>query len=153
MIARVRVAMGMSAFNSRLTGRLWPNCRRGRREACRRPFSFKAGTDDLRESPTVVLIETLIGKGIQVSIYDRDVSLARLFGANKEYIEHEIPHISQLMLETIDDVLDHSDIIVIGNGSAEFRQVDQKLSANQSIIDLVRLFDKTSSESYQGICW
>jgi GDP-mannose 6-dehydrogenase len=116
-------------------------------------LSFKAGTDDLRESPTVVLIETLIGKGIHVSIYDRDVSLARLFGANKEYIEHEIPHISQLMLETIDDVLDHSDIIVIGNGSAEFRQIDQKLSANHSIIDLVRLFDKTSTESYQGICW
>jgi GDP-mannose 6-dehydrogenase len=116
-------------------------------------LSFKAGTDDLRESPTVVLIETLIGKGLQLSIYDRDVSLARLFGANKEYIEHEIPHISQLMRPTIDDVLDHSDIVVIGNKSAEFRQVENKLAPSQTLIDLVRLFDKTTDNTYQGICW
>ena len=116
-------------------------------------FSFKAGTDDLRESPMVTLIETLIGKGYQLSIYDRDVSLARLAGANKEYIEREIPHISQLMRTSVDDVVANADVVIIGNKAEEFRQVEQKLSDNQTLIDLVRLFDKTSGKTYQGICW
>ena len=117
-------------------------------------FSFKAGTDDLRESPMVTLIETLIGKGFELSIYDRDVSLARLVGANKEYIEREIPHISKLMRDTIDAVLADSEIIIIGNQAAEFRSVGERLRPNQQLIDLVRLFgDRTSSENYQGICW
>ena len=117
-------------------------------------FSFKAGTDDLRESPMVTLIETLIGKGFQLAIYDRDVSLARLVGANKEYIEREIPHISKLMRDTIDAVLADSDIIIIGNQAEEFRSVSERLRPNQQLIDLVRLFDgRTSSENYHGICW
>ena len=117
-------------------------------------FSFKAGTDDLRESPMVTLIETLIGKGYDLTIYDRDVSLARLVGANKEYIEREIPHISKLMRDTIDGVLDHSEIVIIGNQAAEFRGVAEQLRKDQQLIDLVRLFDgRTSNENYQGICW
>jgi GDP-mannose 6-dehydrogenase len=117
-------------------------------------FSFKAGTDDLRESPMVTLIETLIGKGFELRIYDRDVSLARLVGANKEYIEREIPHISKLMRDTIDGVLNDSDVVIIGNQAAEFRSVAERLRKDQQLIDLVRLFDsRTSSENYQGICW
>jgi GDP-mannose 6-dehydrogenase len=116
-------------------------------------FSFKAGTDDLRESPMVVLIETLIGKGYKVSLYDRDVSLARLFGANKEYIKREIPHISELMCPTVDEVVDNADVIVIGNKADEFRQIETRVGAGKLIIDLVRLFDKTSDDRYQGICW
>jgi GDP-mannose 6-dehydrogenase len=116
-------------------------------------FSFKAGTDDLRESPMVVLIETLIGKGYKVSLYDRDVSLARLFGANKEYIEREIPHISQLMCSTIDEVLESSEVIIIGNRAEEFRSAAAKLRTGTTLIDLVRLFNKTSDDTYQGICW
>jgi GDP-mannose 6-dehydrogenase len=117
-------------------------------------FSFKAGTDDLRESPMVALIETLIGKGIQLSIYDRDVSLARLFGANKEYIEREIPHISQLMRGELSEVVESSDVIVIGNGAEEFRQIESRLRPDQKVIDLVRLFDgRRSGDSYEGICW
>lgn len=117
-------------------------------------FSFKAGTDDLRESPMVVLIETLIGKGLQLAIYDRDVSLARLFGANKEYIESEIPHVSQLMCESIDEVLDNSELIVLGNKTEEFRKLENKLRPNQMVIDLVHLFDEPlKNGSYQGICW
>jgi GDP-mannose 6-dehydrogenase len=117
-------------------------------------FSFKAGTDDLRESPMVTLIETLIGKGYQLSIYDRDVSVARLFGANKEYIEREIPHISQLMRESISQVVEGADVIVIGNKSEEFRQIESQVREGQVIIDLVRLFDRPSTaDSYEGICW
>ena len=116
-------------------------------------FSFKAGTDDLRESPMVSLIETLIGKGFQLAIYDRHVLLARLFGANKEYIEREIPHISQLMRTRMEEVLESSDVIIVGNKAAEFREIESSLRADQQVIDLVRLFDKTSAGSYQGICW
>ena len=116
-------------------------------------FSFKAGTDDLRESPMVTLIETLIGKGLQLSIYDRDVSLARLFGANKEYIERQIPHIAQLMRGSIDEVLESADVLVVGNKAEEFNEIEQKRKEGQVVIDLVRLFDKTSNDSYQGICW
>ena len=117
-------------------------------------FSFKAGTDDLRESPMVNLIEALLGKGLHLSIYDRDVSLARLFGANKDYIEREIPHVSSLMRGTIDEVLETSEVIVLGNNAEEFRAIDSKLKGNQIVIDLVRLFDKRlTDESYEGICW
>ncbi len=117
-------------------------------------FSFKAGTDDLRESPMVTLIEALIGKGFNLAIYDGDVSLARLFGANREYIEREIPHISQLMRLSVAEVLKVSDVIVVGNKAPEFRQIEEHLRDDQIVIDLVRLFDgRVSSESYQGICW
>jgi len=116
-------------------------------------FSFKAGTDDLRESPMVTLIETLIGKGYKLALYDRDVSLARLFGANKEYIEREIPHISTLMRGTVNEVINDAEVVIIGNKAEEFREVKNKLKDGQILIDLVRLFDDASSETYQGICW
>lgn len=117
-------------------------------------FSFKAGTDDLRESPLVALIEALIGKGLQLALYDRDVSLARLFGANKEYIEREIPHIAQLMRGSVIEVLESADVIVIGNKAEEFREVESQMRGGQIVIDLVRLFEnRMSDESYQGICW
>ena len=117
-------------------------------------FSFKAGTDDLRESPMVALIETLIGKGMQLAIYDRDVSLARLFGANKEYIEREIPHVSQLMRASVAEVLEHADVVIVGNKAEEFREVASKLRGEQTLIDLVRLFDAPPpTGKYEGICW
>ena len=101
----------------------------------------------------VALIETLIGKGLRLAIYDRDVSLARLFGANKEFIESGIPHISQLMRSSIAEVVESSDVLIIGNKAEEFRQIEAALRADQLVIDLVRLFEKTSDETYQGICW
>jgi GDP-mannose 6-dehydrogenase len=118
-------------------------------------FSFKAGTDDLRESPMVELIERLIGKGYDICVYDKNVSLANLQGANREYIEREIPHIASLMVDSVDKVLDSSDIIIVGNKSSEFELILDGLHDDQVIIDLVRIMpEKTSSEAgYQGICW
>jgi len=102
----------------------------------------------------VTLIETLIGKGMQLAIYDRDVSLARLVGANKEYIEREIPHISKLMRDSIEAVVEDSDVIIVGNHAEEFRRVGEQLRQDQQLIDLVRLFEgRTSSGNYEGICW
>jgi GDP-mannose 6-dehydrogenase len=117
-------------------------------------LSFKPGTDDLRESPMVTLIETLIGKGLKLAIYDRDVELARLFGANKEYIEHEIPHISTLMRSRIDDVIEASEVIVIGKTEEEYTRAFLKLKSGGVIIDLVNIIGKKSAPAdYQGLCW
>jgi GDP-mannose 6-dehydrogenase len=118
-------------------------------------FSFKAGTDDLRESPIVILAEALLGKGYDLRIYDRNVSIARLVGANKEYINTQIPHLSSLLCETIDEVLEHSEVIVVGNAAPEFADALKRTRADQTIVDLVRV--KTAREDipadYQGICW
>ncbi|MCP4111798.1 MAG: nucleotide sugar dehydrogenase [Desulfobacteraceae bacterium] len=118
-------------------------------------LSFKAGTDDLRESPLVLLTETLIGKGFDIRIYDANVSLAKLFGANKEYIEKEIPHISSLMCEKLGDVLSHAELLIIGNKSEEFADILKTISDDKIIYDLVRITDdvKNVSQGYEGICW
>ena len=117
-------------------------------------FSFKAGTDDLRESPMVELVERLIGKGYDLRIYDSNVRMAAIHGANREYILNHIPHISKLMVGSIDEVIAHARTIVIGNGSAEFRPVPRLLEEGQQVVDLVRIADTKSVEGvYDGICW
>jgi GDP-mannose 6-dehydrogenase len=118
-------------------------------------LSFKAGTDDLRESPTVELIERLVGKGYMVRVYDKNVSLANLQGSNRTYIEREIPHIASLMTDSLDDVLAQSDVIVIGNRDDEFNRVLREARSNQEIIDLVRISPSLDGvpERYRGICW
>jgi GDP-mannose 6-dehydrogenase len=118
-------------------------------------FSFKAGTDDLRESPIVILGEMLLGKGYTLCIYDRNVSLARLVGANKEYIERQIPHLSSLLCETIDDVIVNCDVIVVGNKAPEFDEALTRTRTDQTIIDLVRVRTDLAAVAarYEGICW
>ena len=118
-------------------------------------FSFKADTDDLRESPLVRLIEILIGKGYSVRLYDRNVSMARLHGANKEYIEKEIPHISTLMCPSLSQVIEEAEVIIIGNKDPEFVQALEIARPDQIIIDLVRITDDFGqiNSQYQGICW
>ena len=117
-------------------------------------FSFKAGTDDLRESPVVEVIERLIGKGYELRVYDRNVQLASLVGANRDYILNRIPHISNLMVDNVEDVLSFADTVVIGNSAEEFRTVLTKLRPGQVVVDLVRIVDIRSEPGrYDGICW
>jgi GDP-mannose 6-dehydrogenase len=117
-------------------------------------FSFKEGTDDLRESPMIEIIERLMGKGYDVRIYDKNVQVARLVGANRDFILNRIPHISRLMVDNIDAVLQHAETIVIGNKSTEFESVPQKLHAGQNLVDFVRISNYRSNGSeYSGICW
>ena len=117
-------------------------------------FSFKAGTDDLRESPMVELTERLIGKGYDLRVYDRNVSMAAIHGANRDYILHKIPHISRLMVPSIRDVLAHAQTIVIGNAAPEFADVPRRIGDGQTIIDFVRVCDsRTILGVYEGLCW
>ena len=128
----------------------------GRKKVGLLGFSFKAGTDDLRESPIVILAESLLGKGFQLCIYDRNVSLARLVGANKEYINTQIPHLSALLCETVAEVIERSEVIVVGNGSPEFAEALKRTRPDQIVIDLFRVKDVARDEipaRYQGICW
>lgn len=101
-------------------------------------LAFKAGTDDLRESPMVTLAETLIGKGCEVLILDRSVTVAQLVGANRRYIEEEIPHISSLMCDSVETLLEHAEVIVIGNASEEAAEVLDEVAADRAVIDLTR---------------
>jgi len=117
-------------------------------------ISFKAGTDDLRESPVVEVIERLLGKGYDLKLYDYNVNLATINGANKDYILNKIPHISRLMVKSMDEVLEHAETVVIGNKADEFNQVMGKARPDQVIVDFVRISDKTSQKgTYDGICW
>ncbi len=117
-------------------------------------FSFKEGTDDLRESPVIEVIETLIGKGYDVKLYDKNISMARLIGANKEYINNRIPHISSLIVDTLEELMAHSEVIVIGNKDNEFTRIVEESNPEQIVFDLVRIMEvENAKPNYDGICW
>ena len=119
-------------------------------------LSFKPDTDDLRESPMVELAEKLIGKGYDLSIYDKEVSIAKVFGSNKKYIERVIPHISSLMKESVSEVIKRSEVIVVTKTTEEVGKVITRLKGNKIIIDLAKLNiaqGKRKNGEYEGICW
>lgn len=117
-------------------------------------MAFKPDTDDLRESPLVEVIETLLGKGYFIRIYDRSVSTSRLIGANRRFIEEHIPHLSSLVVENIQELAEQADVIVVGYQSPEFIAVLQSLRADKTVIDLARLGKHvTTAARYEGICW
>jgi GDP-mannose 6-dehydrogenase len=117
-------------------------------------FSFKAGTDDLRESPMIEVIEHLIGKGYDLRIFDRNVNMASLVGANRDFILNRIPHISRLMVNGIDAVLNHAQTVVIGNKDPEFAGILERLQPGQHLVDFVRITNRRSENGkYDGICW
>ena len=129
--------------------------RTGKRRVGMLGMSFKPGTDDLRESPLVSLIELMVGKGLELAIYDRDVSEARLIGSNKEYIEGEIPHVWSLVKPTAAEVIAHGDVVIVGNATGEIRALGAGAFRGKHVIDLARLFAGRPVEldAYDGICW
>ena len=117
-------------------------------------FSFKAGTDDLRESPMIEIIERLIGKGYDLRIYDKNVNIASLVGANRDFILNHIPHISKLMVGDIDAVLNHAQTVVIGTKDPDFKRVPEQLREGQLLVDFVRIIEgRSENGKYEGICW
>lgn len=119
-------------------------------------LSFKAGTDDLRESPQVQLVKRLLGEGCQVRIWDQDVSLGQLAGSNRQYIEEVIPHIGSLLSTDLEQVVRSAELVILGNKSAQREQLSRYLDPGQIVLDLVNLDhahrpDKPAA--YQGICW
>lgn len=128
--------------------------KKGKRKVGILGFSFKANTDDLRESPLVEVIERLLGKGMDLKLYDRNVSLARLTGANRDYITSAIPHISELMVDSMQEVIEHADVLVVGNGDPAFRRVPEMMREGQELVDFVRVLDEPSQPGrYDGVAW
>ena len=130
-------------------------CAQGSRRVGVLGLSFKAGTDDLRESPMVHLVERLIGKGYDVRVHDANVRLSQLAGANRDYLLTRLPHVCSLLVDTVDEVLDHADTVVIGTDSEEYGTVlAQTDGRTPTVVDLVRIdADPRGRGSYHGICW
>jgi len=127
----------------------------GRKKVGMIGLSFKAGTDDLRESPLVTVAERLIGKGYDLRIYDPEVNLSRLLGANKRYIEQSIPHIGSLMVSSAEEAIDHAEVVIVGLGTKALQPVIVgRVRADQQVVDLVGLQRaQLSAEVFNGVCW
>ena len=127
----------------------------GRRNVGMIGLSFKSGTDDLRESPLVVLAEHFIGKGLNLLVYDSEVQLSRLLGANRRFMEHHVPHIGRLMRADVEDVIRESEVLVVGLSDPVIQQaLASKCRGDQIVIDLVRLPNRESIPAkVDGLCW
>jgi GDP-mannose 6-dehydrogenase len=118
-------------------------------------LSFKTGTDDLRESPMVTLAEQLVGKGVQLRVYDPEVHLSRLLGANRRYIQQHVPHLGDLMLEDLSEVLAECHVLVVGLATKEiFSALEQHVTEEHYLLDLVGLPDSVVLRGHiEGLCW
>ena len=117
-------------------------------------LSFKAGTDDLRNSPAVAVVETLLGKGYSVKIYDKNIHISNLTGTNKVYIDFHIPHLSKLMVSDINDLTKDVDVIVINNKEQEYLDIIENTTGQVTIVDMVRLPESIRNKNnYLGINW
>lgn len=119
-------------------------------------LSFKPSTDDLRESPAITMAETLLGRGYEIQIFDDQVQLSRLMGANKNFLESELPHIVSLMCPSIEQIVSESEVLVITHGSKLFHQVPHLMNGHQVLIDLVGIAKDSNGHMqslYDGICW
>lgn len=117
-------------------------------------FSFKPGTDDLRESPIVEVAEVLLGKGYDLKVHDKNVHLSNLIGRNRQYVNEKIPHLENIITDDLDEVIDNSELIVVANKEEQYANLPSRYPEKE-IIDLVRIEGgyETSRERYQGFCW
>lgn len=127
----------------------------GKRSIAMLGLSFKSGTDDLRESPLVELVERLLGKGCRIRIWDDNVALARLRGGNKAYIESRLPHISKLLTDDLAGMIDEAELVIVGAADPRFASALAEGADDRQVIDLVRLFKEGPPpvECYDGVCW
>ena len=128
----------------------------GKRKIAMLGLSFKAATDDLRESPQVQLVKRLLGEGRELQIWDDNVSLGRLIGSNRQYIEEEIPHIGSLLCTNLNDVLGKAEVVVIGTRGLDKEALQRNLRQDHIVVDLVNLEKARrvdSASAYAGICW
>jgi GDP-mannose 6-dehydrogenase len=118
-------------------------------------ISFKAGTDDLRESPQVDLVERLIGKGYDLRIYDRNVHIARLIGTNRAYIEEVIPHIADILSDDLEATVAHGELVIVGNPAPEFKELAALVRSDQRLFDLARVpgLKEALGKRYDGVNW
>jgi GDP-mannose 6-dehydrogenase len=128
---------------------------RGHREVGLLGLSFKAGTDDLRESPLVIIAETLIGRGFKLAIHDSEIELTRLTGANKRFLENKLPHISSLLASSVADVVRRSKTLVICKRATEYAGLRELIRSGQEIVDLVAMLRPNGwpLEHYHGLYW
>jgi GDP-mannose 6-dehydrogenase len=117
-------------------------------------LSFKAGTDDVRESPIVPLVETLVGRGYEVRVFDCDVKLENLVGKNRNFVERALPHIASIMRNCMEEVITESEVVVLGNGNERYREAAQLIREGQILIDLSGVAKNHQTRgTYEGICW
>jgi GDP-mannose 6-dehydrogenase len=118
-------------------------------------LSFKAGTDDLRESPILRVIGTLVGKGYDVRLHDPSLDMDRVLGANRRFVEDELPYLPERLKPSLDEVLAHAEVVVIGNRSAEYRTIGPRLARGQVVVDLVAALDRgtVTAGEYHGLAW
>lgn len=118
-------------------------------------LSFKAETDDLRESPIIQVVESLVGKGYELRVHDTNVEMSRIIGANKQFLEEEVPYIPQVLKPDLADVTSWAEVLVVANKSAEYADVAAHLRPDQSLVDLVRISEtpQNTAGKYVGLCW
>jgi GDP-mannose 6-dehydrogenase len=128
----------------------------GKRKVAMLGLSFKAGTDDLRESPMVQLAKRLLGEGCELKIWDKNVSLGQLIGSNRQFIQDTIPHIGQLLSDNLDTVIDGAEVVVVGTKAVDRQLLATKLRSAQTIIDIVNVgkpAEVNQMAAYAGMCW
>jgi GDP-mannose 6-dehydrogenase len=126
----------------------------GKRKVSFLGISFKAGTDDMRASPLVELIERMLGKDLDIRVFDRNVNMGNLIGVNRDYLLKALPHISSLLVNTLEEALAHGEVVVVGNADPEFLDIAPRLKSDQKLIDFVRIRSFSDlKERYEGINW